>query len=189
MGRLSEYVNSGRRSARRTYRRKESFDGVNLSDIKELAKQLNAMPKEFQKTDRKKVLGRAATAIQQGVRSEAPYSLKSHYMKDDGGTTKKVHPGNLRRSIQIFTYRRSWDVFVGPIARKSFKGKNVDGQKKLNRRFRAFYWRMVYYGAYGKAPNRFIDRGAEKSRGKALMLLKASANAAINRYIKKNKLG
>ena len=137
-------------------------------ELQVVLNRLDLFRSSFSGKDYLKVLGRAAKPAEDKLKSEAPVSKESHIIKDDGGKTKKVRPGNLKRSIQVFTSKKkkSRTVLVGPIVAKNSRVKSVPGIKRVSRRNRAFYWKFVYYGTARQRPNRFIDRaGGQASSG------------------------
>ena len=162
--------------------------GNNVAFDKELERifqKFEVFEKSFQGKDFEKVLGRAAIPARDIMKNEAPRSKKAHWVKDDGGTTRKVKPGNLKRSIQIFKGKKATrSVLVGPIVSKRAKVTHVEGVKKVTRRHRAFYWFFVnYYGSPTKGPDRFVERAREKSVPKVKSTLIAEGSRAIGRNI------
>lgn len=161
---------------------------VNLSEFKELAKIINRLPKEFTGDDRKEMLGKAGVIVRDAIRQEAPQSSKAHMIIKEGGGYRKVKPGNLKRAVQMFTFKRTSDVFVGVIGSKRSRAKSIKGHDKVTRRHRAFYWMFIYYGTAYTSPDRFIDRGEAKAEKTALSVLFKEATAVINKFITKHKL-
>jgi HK97 gp10 family phage protein len=174
--------------------------GNNIAFDKELERifqKFEVFEKSFQGKDFEKVLGKAAIPARDIMKNEAPTapegevrkreipkSKKAHWVKDDGGTTRKVKPGNLKRSIQIFKGKKATrSVLVGPIVSKRAKVTHVEGVKKVTRRHRAFYWFFVTFGTATQAPNRFVERAREKSVPKVKSTLIAEGSKAIGRQI------
>lgn len=128
----------------------------------------------------KKVLAAGANVAKEAIIAESPIGeTPVHYIKDGGSKTKRVTAGNLKRSIQVFTFKNTNAVFAGPIVSKKSKVQKVI--EKISKRRRAFYWKFVYYGSYGKAPNPFIDRAAAKSKSGVISTLKSETK----RYLPK----
>ena len=161
--------------------------GNNIAFDKELEiifQKFEAFEKSFQGKDFEKVLGKAAIPARDIMKNEAPRHKKAHWVKDDGGTTRKVKPGNLKRSIQIFKGKKATrSVLVGPIVSKRAKVTHVEGVKKVTRRHRAFYWFFVTFGTATQAPNRFVERAREKSVPKVKSTLIAEGSRAIGKQI------
>ena len=161
--------------------------GNNVAFDKELERifqKFEVFEKSFQGKDFEKVLGKAAIPARDIMKNEAPRHKKAHWVKDDGGTTRKVKPGNLKRSIQIFKGKKATrSVLVGPIVSKRAKVTHVEGVKKVTRRHRAFYWFFVTFGTATQAPNRFVERAREKSVPKVKSTLIAEGSRAIGKQI------
>jgi HK97 gp10 family phage protein len=161
--------------------------GNNIAFDKELEiifQKFEVFEKSFQGKDFEKVLGKAAIPARDIMKNEAPRHKKAHWVKDDGGTTRKVKPGNLKRSIQIFKGKKATrSVLVGPIVSKRAKVTHVEGVKKVTRRHRAFYWFFVTFGTATQAPNRFVERAREKSVPKVKSTLIAEGSRAIGKQI------
>ncbi|MGB0443328.1 MAG: HK97 gp10 family phage protein [Flavobacteriaceae bacterium] len=148
-------------------------------------KKLQTVKKVFTEEEYKEILASGAAIARDAIKQEAPIGKQlSHIIKDDGGSTKKVNAGNLLRSIQVFSFRGSKAVFAGAVTARKAKVKKVKGHK-LTRRLRAFYWKFVYYGAYGNAPNRFIDRAKNASSRAVLNKVKAETLKKLPRRLKK----
>ena len=155
-------------------------------ELKELFRKLELFRDSFDKKELEELFGNAAMPALDAMKAAAPRSKKAHVIKDDGGTTKKVKPGNLERSIQIFKARKSKrSVLVGPIVSKKSRVSSVLGQKRVSRRNRAFYWKFVYYGTARQSHNRFIDRARTQSESKVLNTLKRGIKTYPNEQ-KKN---
>lgn len=161
--------------------------GNNIAFDKELEiifQKFEVFEKSFQGKDFEKVLGKAAIPARDIMKNEAPRHKKAHWVKDDGGTMRKVKPGNLKRSIQIFKGKKATrSVLVGPIVSKRAKVTHVEGVKKVTRRHRAFYWFFVTFGTATQAPNRFVERAREKSVPKVKSTLIAEGSRAIGKQI------
>jgi len=154
-------------------------------ELNAVSKKLELFRDSFDKKDFEALIGEAAQPAQEALKAAAPKSKKAHVIKDDGGTTKKVKPGNLQRSIQLFKARKSKrSVLVGPIVSKKSRVSSVLGQKRVSRRNRAFYWKFVYYGTPRQSPNRFIDRARTQSESKVLNTLKRGIKTYANEQIK-----
>lgn len=156
---------------------------IDDKDLQAVLKKLDLFRSTFSKKDFETILAEAAEPALSALQDEAPQSKKAHTIKDDGGTTKRVKPGNLKRSIQIFKAKHAVTkmVLVGPIVSKKSRVKSVTGAKRISRAKRAFYWRYVYYGTARQAPNRFIDRARSKSASAVMSRLKSG----IKKYAKK----
>ena len=157
---------------------------VDDKELDRIFRKFEMFEKSFQGKEFEKVLGKAAAPASEVMKSEIPKSKKAHWVKDDGGTMRKVKPGNLQKSIQIFKGRKAKrSVLVGPIISKRAKVVKVEGAKKLTRRHRAFYWFFVNFGTAYQAPNRFVDRAREKSVAKVKAILISQGSSVIARQV------
>lgn len=73
---------------------------------------------------RRRAFLKAAQVVKKGVQSKITDSKRPHYRYYMGDRIT-YHPGNLRKSIKRLPFRRSPDVFVGPLLRNKRAGKNV----------------------------------------------------------------
>lgn len=137
--------------------------------------------------DIEKILAEASEPAKAAMVAAAPQSKESHLVRDDGGKTKRVSPGNLKRSIQIFKARKSKrkTALVGPVVSKKSKIKKLKGGPSVSRAKRAFYWRFVMYGTARQAPNRFIDKARSQSSGAVLSKLKSGITKYLDKEIQK----
>ena len=168
---------------------------IDLKEIKEINKALRKLPKEFTGKQRKEYLGKAAIPVQEAVMQEVPVSNSVHLGYDSGQTAdgkqkmRLYKPGTLKRSIKVMTFKKSSDVFVGPVGRKRTKARKVPGQKLSKARNNlAYYWTFKYYGTRFQKADRFTDRGAKKSKAAAQRILVNEGNKIINRFTKKKFL-
>ena len=153
-------------------------------ELEQIFQKFEIFEKSFQGKDFEIVLGKAAIPARDIMKNEAPMHKRSHWVKDDGGTTRKVKPGNLKRSIQIFKGKKATrSVLVGPIVSKRAKVANVQGVKKVTRRHRAFYWFFVTFGTPRQDPNRFVERAREKSLPKVKSKLITEGSYFIGKKI------
>ena len=157
------------------------------NELKAIFEKFEVLKDSFQGNDFELVLGKAAIPARDTMKNEAPTSRKGpHWVKDDDGKNRKVKPGNLARSIQIFKGKKAnKSVLVGPIISKRAKVDSVEGIKKVTRRHRAYYWAFVYYGTVYQDENRFIDRAREKSMPLVKSKLKEGAKKFIGVEIDK----
>jgi len=157
---------------------------IDKRELDEIFKKLEALKFVFDEDDFEKVLAEAAKPAQEAIQKEIPQGKNVHLMKDDGGTYKRVRPGNLERSIQIFKAKRQKRkmVLVGAVVSKKSKIKSVLGAKRVSRAKRAFYWKFVNFGTAHQAPNRFMDRARSSSVNSVLLKLKQG----VKKYAKQN---
>jgi HK97 gp10 family phage protein len=152
-------------------------------ELAELVKKLDAVKFLFDDSKFEKILAEAAVPAQDAVKAEAPQSKKSHLMADGGGSYKRVKPGNLKRSVQIFKARghKNRSVLVGPIVSKKSRVKSVEGAKRVSRAKRAFYWKFMHYGTARIPATRFMDKARSRAAGAVMLKLKAG----IKKYARK----
>ncbi len=118
-----------------------------------------------------KILGQLANPTVKAARSEAPKSKKNHYQ--GGKRTKKlIKSGNLKRSIGKITGRKGSArvnavLYVGP---KS-KGRKNDG----------WYGAFVEGGTIRQAPNPFMLRAYQKTKGE----IPEKAEQRVSKYIQR----
>tara|TARA_R110000851_G_scaffold321940_1_gene487662 strand:- start:366 stop:860 length:495 start_codon:yes stop_codon:yes gene_type:complete len=145
---------------------------------------LELFRKRFSDEEIETILAAAAQPAQDVMKSEAPQSKQPHTIRDGGGRFKKVRPGNLKNSIQIFKAKKGKRAaaLVGPVVSKTSKIKKLKGGPSVSRAKRAFYWKFVSYGTARQAPDRFIDR----ARGKSAVAVLAKLKSGIRKYADKN---
>lgn len=183
---------SGRGGRRFTYGNQsfQSFSGsevLNTKEIDAVVKKLELLKKQVGSDAIESILAEAAEPAKAAMVSAAPQSKVKHTIRDDGGKTKRVSPGNLKRSIQIFKARKAKRVaaLVGPVVSKKSKIKKLKGGPSVSRAKRAFYWRFVMYGTARQAPNRFIERARSQSSGAVLSKLKSGITKYLDKKIQK----
>lgn len=153
-------------------------------DIKIVVKKLRAVKTVFKDDEYQQILAKGAKVAQDAIRQEAPTSSKAHSIINDGGGYRKVKPGNLKKSIQVFSFKRSPAAFAGVVVSKKAKVKKIRGYK-LTKRFRAYYWKMVFYGTPTQAPNRFVERARTKAKGQVLGTLKQETKKHLPKRLNK----
>ena len=113
----------------------------NKAVAREFKAKLTAAVKDFDKKDRKRILKQAALPVQKAAESKTTVGDKVHYYYRKNKTRAKIYPGNLRKSINRLTFRKSLDAFVGP--RFGAAGKrNEVGRTKATAD--GYYARMVF---------------------------------------------
>jgi len=167
----------------------QEFSGNNLQtdrEIQMIIRKLRLLPAALNKTDFEKILAESAVVAKQNMQKFAPQSKAAHKIKDGGKTYKRVQPGNLKKSIQIFkAAKNSRTILVGPIVAKDSKVFKAEGVKKVTRRHRAFYYRFVNYGTVYQSATWFIEKAREASRSGVKMKLKAGAKKYLSKEIAK----
>jgi len=115
-------------------------------EVAQAVKKLHSLRKELSKRELQKPLRESARILVKEARSNIPKHTKPHHRygtskvvgkirapKGFGRIVATYYPGNLRRSLQILTFRKSKNVFVGFKARRgasskgTFKGRKFDG--------------------------------------------------------------
>ena len=153
-------------------------------EIDAVIKKMELFRKSFRDDEMETILAEAAQPAQDAMRAEAQQSKAPHLIRDGGGKFKKVRPGNLKNSIQIFKAKKAKRAaaLVGPVVSKTSKITKLKGGGSVSRAKRAFYWKFVNYGTARQSPNRFIDRARSQSAAAVLAKLKSG----INKYADKN---
>jgi len=105
--------------------------------------------------------------------------------KGAGVVDATYHPGNLRKSIKMLTFRSSSDIFVGPkIRKKDFKGDfglsatRVDG----------YYAHMVEFGALYSDASPFMMPAYRSKNREVINKIIQGVEKAIIDYKKKNSV-
>jgi HK97 gp10 family phage protein len=191
MGRLSEYVNSRRRRTASTASRStvgnQSKVGAGTKEIdkelQEVSRKLDLFRSILSKKDFETILAQAAEIARNKMAELAPASKKAHYIKEQGAY-KKIKPGNLKKSIQVFKAKGKGTarvVLVGPVLSNKSRIQSVQGTKRVTRRNRAYYGPIVNYGSVRQPPQRFIERARTSSRSAVISKLKEG----VAKYVKK----
>ena len=107
-------------------------------------KKLQALPKNYSRR-RKRILRVAAVPLIKAARRNIPRSSKPHYRYKTSKASSSIratkrkrkivatyYPGNLRRSITTLNFRKSGDVFVGPLLAKRGKGGGTFNNDRVN---------------------------------------------------------
>lgn len=87
---------------------------VNPSEINAWADGIRRAVRDFERTDRKKILRRAAAPTVAAAKRRTQVGDRTHRRYASGKVVATYKPGNLRKSLQVLALRRSPDVHVGP---------------------------------------------------------------------------
>jgi hypothetical protein len=135
-----------------------------LSEINQTIDKMERAVFAFKKSDRKKLLRRAARPVRKEMRVRT--RSRSNGAKPNtrpGGYT--YYPGNYRRSIKTLTkLKRSEDIFVGP----EFGGRRgVYQYGRPGMPTDAYYYAMAY-GGLAQYRSRLLNPAARASEGAAV---------------------
>lgn len=153
----------------------------NARVAREFRQKLEGAVKDMNKRDRRRILKQAALPIEKAAASLTPKSTKVHYRYDNKRVRKAgerrsprgvdlskvkniIYPGNLRRSISRFTFRKSLDAFVGPRWGAAANRKEIGRNKGSSD---GYYARMVF-GSATAFSNRVLRPAAQKGSAAAL---------------------
>lgn len=166
-------------------------------EINEAIKKLQALPKEFSKKTKRKVLRKAAKPLIDAARNNIPESDEPHYRyktskasnkikapKGSGNVIAVYHPGNLKKSIRALTFRRSSDIFVGPrVAKRGSgghygKGSRVDG----------YYAAMMEYGTKNHSGVAYMRRAVPSATNQVQQIIIKETKKVIDDFVQENKI-
>lgn len=156
---------------------------IDDKELQAVLKKLDLFRSSFSKKDFESILAEAAEIAKKKMVELAPVSKKVHYIKEQGAY-KKIKPGNLRKSIQIFKGKGKGTArvaLVGPILSNKARVQSIKGTKRVTRRNRAFYGYIVNYGSVRQPPQRFIERARTSSKSAVVSKLKEG----VLKYAKK----
>lgn len=166
-------------------------------EVREAIKKLEALPKEFSKREKRKVLRKAAKPMIEAARNNISDSNEPHYRyktskasnkikapKGKGNVIAVYHPGNLRKSIRAMTFRRSGDVFVGPrVAKRGSgghygKGSRVDG----------YYAAFMEFGTKNFPGTSYMRRAVPTATQKVQNIIIQETKKKVEAFARKNKI-
>ena len=135
---------------------------------------------------RRKAVNKAAQVVKRASQSEVKDSRQPH-SRISGGVRYTYYPGNLRKSIKRLPFRKSADVFVGPLLRNKNAGTDIGRNARTA---------LGYYAAMsrGKGSNadkfrrQVLEAGLAKSAGKALESAKKEVLKQIENLKRKTGL-
>lgn len=129
---------------------------------------------------RRRAFLKAAQVVKKGVQSKIKDSKRPHYRKDVG---RKItyYPGNLRKSIKRLPFRRSPDVFVGPLLRNKRAGANVGKSAGTAEGYYAAMSRGVNSDAE-KFEKEVLTPGIVSSSGKAIQVAKKEVEKLMREF-------
>lgn len=167
-------------------------------DVSKAIKKLREIPGLYNTRTRRALLRKAGQPVLIAAKANISDSDKPHHRyktakanssikapKGKGKIVATYEPGNLRRSLDILTFRKSkYKVFVGPRIEKKgasglYGGGKVDG----------YYAAMVEYGTVnmsGHASKGFMRKAAVSQSKAAQTILKNELTRVITRWLKKN---
>jgi len=174
---------------------------VKISD-KELAaavRRVDALGKSVSKRQRKAMLRKGAAIIRDGARANIKDSKEPHHRystpklsgrlrapKGKGKIVATYYPGNLRDGIQIKSFRKSFDLFVGPVTKSSATasvfGVETAGQKS---KVDAYYAHWVEFMNPDSKSHGYMRRSVQSNKQTALKQIIADAKKLFERTIKK----
>jgi len=151
------------------------------------------------KRQRKAMLRKGAKIVREAARANIHDSDKPHYRyrtsklsgskrapKGKGQIVATYYPGNLRDGIQIKSFRKSYDLFVGPVTRSaataSVFGVETAGQKS---NVDAYYAHWVEFRNPESKSHGYMRRGVQSSKNIAIKQIVADAKRLFERTIKK----
>lgn len=154
---------------------------ITLTGLAELDKATARLLKSLDKNERKKILRKGAIPIREDARSLVPeandyvyrYSTpkvfgKLRAPKGSGKIAATYVPGNLRKSIQTLSFRRSSDVFVGPRTTKSKSG--VFGRTTST--VDPYYAHMIHNGTVHQPGQPFMTLAFQAKKHEALRIIR-----------------
>lgn len=133
---------------------------VNTAEINAWADNIRRAVRDFDRTDRKKILRRGAAPTVQAAKRRTPTGTRAHKRYAGGKVVATYKPGNLRKSIQVLALRKSPDVHVGPKVGGK-QGASVFGPSGPAD---GYYASMVYGSALGFARQVLIPALASTTR-------------------------
>lgn len=165
-------------------------------EVKEAIKKLQSLPKSYSRR-RKRILRTAAAPLISAARRNIPRSTKPHHRyntskasssirapKGEGKIIATYYPGNLRRSIQRLNFRKSKDIFVGPLVSKRGKG----GGTFNNDRVDGYYANQMEFGNRNHEGVAFMRKAVDSTTGKVQNIIIKESTKTIENFIKKNKI-
>lgn len=145
--------------------------------------------KSLNKSERKKILRKAAAPIRDDARSLVPeandyvyrYSTPkvSGKLRAPKGTGKVIAtylPGNLRKAIQTLSFRRSSDIYVGPRANK--KGTHGTFGRTTNT-VDPYYAHMVHNGTVHQKGQPFMTLAFQAKKQEAIRIIQTEIKKKI----------
>jgi len=159
-------------------------------DVKETIKTLNKLPKVLRKEVRKEILKKAAVPMVEAAKQNVPISTNEHF--DYGATTNKggekdrtrYLPGNLKKSIRLIEFLKSWDIFLGPKIQKNPRAKTY-GRNERN--VNAYYAGFVEFGTAHSAPQPFMRPAFDATKLTVLSIIAREVEKEVNNYANRNK--
>ena len=166
-------------------------------EINEAIKKLRLLPfLYFSKIEKRKILRQAAKPLIQAARNNIGDSDEPHYRyktskassnfkapKGSGNVIAVYHPGNLRKSIRVLTFRKSSDIFVGPkLAKRGsgghYKGNTVDG----------YYAAFMEFGTRHMAGSAYMRRAVPVATTAVQRIIIDETKKTIDKFVIKNKI-
>lgn len=159
-----------------------AFDPQLQKDLNDMLSRLGKMFPELKKTQRED-MKEAAKILSSAISARTPVGEKAHKRYPKRGKGKKAakgagrvvaeyRPGNLRRSIQVLTFRRSPAAFVGP----KLGGRRADG----------YYAHMVERGTVSQPPQYFVRAGISAAGNTALRFAAELTRRRIESFKRQN---
>ena len=168
-------------------------------DIDRVTKKLKGLLKEFDSKNTRQILRRASRPTRKAARSnikDAKQLVKRYSTpklvkgirapKGKGRVVAIYHPGNLRRSIAIMTFRRArFAVFVGP---RIGKGAGAKEYGKAGMKVDGYYAHMVEKGTINQSGQHYMKRAYSRTKGQVVAIATEQSRKRINQYKRKVRL-
>lgn len=159
------------------------------ADIKKVLATLDKLPKELRGEVRKAILEKAAQPLIDAAKANAPQSDQEHFDYGKQGPNAqptKYYPGNLKKSIRIIPYKKSFSVYVGPKVLK--RGGKAKAYGRNERNVNAFYAGFVEFGTSRSAARPYMRPAFDQSKAQVLAIAAREMQKVVRQYEQKNKV-
>lgn len=168
-------------------------------DIEKTTKKLKGLLDQFNSKETKKILRRAARPTRKAARAginDAKVPVKRYSTpklikglrapRGKGRVAAIYHPGNLRRSIAILTFRRSrFAVFVGP---RIGKGQGSKEYGKPGQKVDGYYAHMVEKGTINSSGDHYMQNAYVRTKGQVVAIATEQVRKKTRQYKRKVRL-
>lgn len=161
----------------------KGIGGYATVDVKRAERMLKEAGRHFSKANRRTVARGAAKILQDDMRSGSggivpKYTKARYHIFSRKGYHVKVRAGNLRKSMKMFTFRRSGLMWVGPQYRGSLNGQTIG---ETYRTADGFYDKMYI----AKTGNNFHTKSLARKESEIKSRLTRDSDAYIKKVINK----
>lgn len=146
---------------------------VEIEGVRELKRKLEKLEKSFDKKAKRKILRPAAHMMKKEAEANTPISQAPHKRYRKGSLIATYYPGNLKRSINVLSFRKTDALHIGPKIKKDARGDHT------GRKVDGYYARFVEFGTSKQPAQGFMRKAFDTKKAAARQMIIAAIRKRI----------